>query len=216
MFEIVVNIKDSFLKKYTTQALCFNYRVVNDSIYKFNFKTGIWIIDKVNFVKINLQTMNEISHNYKIIKVCRSLGVEDPNNKYIYLRLWMPYQSDILLHFIKTSHKEFLLKNSTKKITDITFNDDLQFIRYQQKTIYFTTVEFTLFRELYTYLGKIRTYSDLLNSINPNLSKQCKSNLYSTISRIRSKIRIINDLSLCCIHKKGYKLKYNPTQIKLF
>jgi len=216
MFEIVVNIKDRFLRKYTTQALCFNYRVVDNNIYKFNLKTGIWIIDEINFVGIDFPVMKEVAQNYKIIKVCRNLGVEETSNKYIHLRLWIPYQSDILLHFIKTSYREFLMKNRTHHPIEISFNDNLQYIKYQQKFIYFTTIEFVLFRELYTYFDKVLTYSNLLNSINPNLASQGRANLYSTISRIRSKIKIINSLKLHSVYNVGYKLEHTKTQIALF
>ncbi|MDY4078219.1 MAG: response regulator transcription factor [Clostridium sp.] len=182
------------IKKYNPDLILFDFMMFGNASV-----TIIKEIRSISCVPIIIITNNDEKIN-KIMAL--ELGADD--------YILKPFDLDELSARIKAINRRYIrntneLKEDVIKINDIEFNLHEYKIKYNNKKIYMPPKEYELFYYLVTRINKVVTREKLLKEVWNEDIKSNSRTLDVHITRLREKLKDLNDLEIVTIWGKGYK-----------
>ena len=186
------------IKKYNPDLILFDFMMFGNASV-----TIIKEIRSISCVPIIIITHNDEKIN-KIMAL--ELGADDYIIK--------PIDLDELSARIKAINRRYIrnineLKEDVIKISNIEFNSHEYKIKYNNKKICMSPKEYELFYYLVTRINKVVTREKLLKEVwNEDVKKNSRT-LDVHITRLREKLKDLNDLEIVTVWGKGYKFIIN-------
>lgn len=186
------------IKKYNPDLILFDFMMFGNASV-----TIIKEIRNISFVPIIIITHNDEKIN-KIMAL--ELGADDYMIK--------PIDLDELSARIKAINRRYIrntneLKEDVIEINNIEFNLHEYKIKYNNKKICMPPKEYELFYYLVTRINKVVTREKLLNEVWNEDVKSSSRTLDVHITRLREKLKDLNDLEIVTVWGKGYKFIIN-------
>jgi len=186
------------IKKYNPDLILFDFMLFGNALV-----TIIKEIRNISCVPIIIITHNDEKIN-KIMTL--ELGADDYIIK--------PIDLDELSARIKAINRRYTrntndLKEDVIEINNIEFNSHEYKIKYNNKKICMPPKEYELFYYLVTRIDKVVTREKLLKEVWNEDVKSSSRTLDVHITRLREKLKDLNDLEIITIWGKGYKFIIN-------
>lgn len=186
------------IKKYNPDLILFDFMLFGNASV-----TIIKEIRNISCVPIIIITHNDEKIN-KIMTL--ELGADDYIIK--------PIDLDELSARIKAINRRYIrntndLKEDVIEINNIEFNSHEYKIKYNNKKICMPPKEYELFYYLVTRINKVVTREKLLKEVWNEDVKSSSRTLDVHITRLREKLKDLNDLEIVTIWGKGYKFIIN-------
>ncbi len=186
------------IKKYNPDLILFDFMLFGNASV-----TIIKEIRNISCVPIIIITHNDEKIN-KIMTL--ELGADDYIIK--------PIDLDELSARIKAINRRYIrntndLKEDVIEINNIEFNSHEYKIKYNNKKICMPPKEYELFYYLVTRIDKVVTREKLLKEVWNEDVKSSSRTLDVHITRLREKLKDLNDLEIVTIWGKGYKFIIN-------
>ena len=186
------------IKKYNPDLILFDFMLFGNASV-----TIIKEIRNISCVPIIIITHNDEKIN-KIMTL--ELGADDYIIK--------PIDLDELSARIKAINRRYTrntndLKEDVIEINNIEFNSHEYKIKYNNKKICMSPKEYELFYYLVTRIDKVVTREKLLKEVWNEDVKSSSRTLDVHITRLREKLKDLNDLEIITIWGKGYKFIIN-------
>lgn len=186
------------IKKYNPDLILFDFMLFGNASV-----TIIKEIRNISCVPIIIITHNDEKIN-KIMTL--ELGADDYIIK--------PIDLDELSARIKAINRRYTrntndLKEDVIEINNIEFNSHEYKIKYNNKKICMPPKEYELFYYLVTRIDKVVTREKLLKEVWNEDVKSSSRTLDVHITRLREKLKDLNDLEIVTIWGKGYKFIIN-------
>lgn len=186
------------IKKYNPDLILFDFMLFGNASV-----TIIKEIRNISCVPIIIITHNDEKIN-KIMTL--ELGADDYIIK--------PIDLDELSARIKAINRRYIrntndLKEDVIEINNIEFNSHEYKIKYNNKKICMPPKEYELFYYLVTRIDKVVTREKLLKEVWNGDVKSSSRTLDVHITRLREKLKDLNDLEIITIWGKGYKFIIN-------
>lgn len=186
------------IKKYNPDLILFDFMLFGNASI-----TIIKEIRNISCVPIIIITHNDEKIN-KIMTL--ELGADDYIIK--------PIDLDELSARIKAINRRYIrntndLKEDVIEINNIEFNSHEYKIKYNNKKICMPPKEYELFYYLVTRIDKVVTREKLLKEVWNEDVKSSSRTLDVHITRLREKLKDLNDLEIVTIWGKGYKFIIN-------
>ncbi len=186
------------IKKYNPDLILFDFMLFGNASV-----TIIKEIRNISCVPIIIITHNDEKIN-KIMTL--ELGADDYIIK--------PIDLDELSARIKAINRRYTrntndLKEDVIEINNIEFNSHEYKIKYNNKKICMPPKEYELFYYLVTRIDKVVTREKLLKEVWNEDVKSSSRTLDVHITRLREKLKDLNDLEIITIWGKGYKFIIN-------